>query len=233
MKQKLYDLLKIVLILFVFFNIGRIFSEIFVNIGFDISTFDFKDTAYIEALIGIFLSLIVFILYYKTIIKDYNDFKINFKSNLKKCFMLFGVLLAVKVFASVVTSVLSIVFNVELTQSVNQNIIETLIGSAPVMMFISSVLVAPFIEEIIFRLGLKKIINNNKVFIIISGLIFGLMHVLPSELSLVLIMLQSIIYISLGIALACMYVENKNIFYVIIPHALNNLLGMLAALILL
>ncbi|MDD2504964.1 MAG: CPBP family intramembrane metalloprotease, partial [Bacilli bacterium] len=108
-----------------------------------------------------------------------------------------------------------------------------LIESAPGMMMLSSVIIAPFIEEVIFRLGFKKVIKNKVLFILISGLIFGLMHIIPSSLSLFVLMLQSIIYISLGVVLAYIYEKEKNIYLVIIPHALNNLLGILAALILL
>ena len=51
-------------------------------------------------------------------------------------------------------------------------------------MFISTSILAPIYEEILFRLGFKKCINNKLMFIIISGTLFGLIHIFPTDLSL-------------------------------------------------
>ncbi len=233
MQKKIYNLLKLIIILLIFFYIGPLLGLIFIKIGFDISTFTYVDSAYAEVLLSIILSIILFVFYRKKLIEDYRNFKINLKENLKKSFMLFGILLFVKLTASVSTSILCSVFNIEFLQSDNQNIVESLIGSAPMMMFISSVLLAPFVEEVIFRLGFKEVISSKKAYILTSGIVFGFIHIFPTDLNIVIALIQSIIYVSIGIVLAWMYEKENNIYFVIVAHALNNLLGLLAALILL
>lgn len=233
MKKRLIDIFKLGLILIIFFNIGSIFSFILTKIGFDLDVFNYKDTAYVEVLIGLFLFVLLFLIYKKTIIKDYKLLKEDLINNLKKCFTIFGILLLVKFATAFAVSILSAVLGIEVLQSNNQNIIDSLVKNAPIMMLISSVVMAPFTEEVIFRLGFKKVIKNSNVFIVISGLVFGLIHIMPSTLSLPIILVQSMIYIALGLALAYIYDKEKNIFFVIIPHAMNNLFGILAALLLL
>ena len=55
MKKRLIDIFKLGLILIIFFNIGSIFSFILTKIGFDLDVFNYKDIAYVEVLIGLFL----------------------------------------------------------------------------------------------------------------------------------------------------------------------------------
>ncbi|MDD4187536.1 MAG: CPBP family intramembrane metalloprotease [Bacilli bacterium] len=231
MKERIINLIKLLSILFIFFNIGYIISFIFLKLGFNLEDFSSTGAAYADALISIILFLLILSLYYKSFKNDYTEFKINLNKNIKKCFILFGVLLLVKLGASVITSILAEILKVDFAQSDNQNLLEGLIKVVPIMMIISSVIIAPVIEEGIFRLGFRKVIKNPTIYVLISGLIFGVMHVFPTEHSLVLAILQSVIYVSLGVALACIYLKEKNIYFVIIPHALNNLLGIVAALI--
>lgn len=220
------------MLLVIFFNIGNIFTYLFVKFGFDISLFSFKDTAYADTLIELCLTIIVIIFYYRKFIVDWDEFKKSSKKNWKECIINFGLLFIVKIAASVITSVICLLFGIEFAESNNQMIIELLIHNATLMMLISSVILAPIVEEGIFRLGFKKVIDNKKVYILISGLIFGLMHVFPTDLGIALAIAQSIVYVALGLTLAYIYERKNNIYFVIVPHALNNLLGILAALIL-
>ncbi|NLL02310.1 MAG: CPBP family intramembrane metalloprotease [Mollicutes bacterium] len=232
MQKKVYNLIKLIILLVIFFNIGKIFSCFFVKLGFDLNTFSYKDTAFADTLIELCLTIIVIIFYYRKFIIDWDAFKKNLKLNWQECLKNFILLFIVKIGASILTSIICLIIGIEFAESDNQKIVELLIHNAPIMMLISSVILAPIVEEGIFRLGFKKVINNKKIFIIVSGLVFGLMHVFPVETSLALAVVQSIIYVSLGITLAYMYKRKNNIYFVIIPHALNNLFGLLAALIL-
>ena len=82
-------------------------------------------------------------------------------------------------------------------------------------LILSSVVVGPIIEEIIFRhILVNKLIKfNNRIFtILISSLIFALMH-------------NGIIYtFLLGIILTTIYLKNKNLLYPIIIHSSANLI---------
>ena len=142
-------------------------------------------------------------------------------------------LLLVKALSAYITVFISDIFKVPIDSSENQEAIISLLKSFPISMFIASVFLAPFTEEIIFRLGIKKIFKSNLGFIIVSGFLFGLMHIFPTDIDLTLALIQSITYVSLGCLLAYYYVRYDNIYIIIIIHALNNLLSILATFALL
>lgn len=86
---------------------------------------------------------------------------------------------------------------------------------------ITAILFAPFVEEILFRGCLRRFIKNDIAFIIISGIIFGLLHTI-SEANLLRIIVIGLPYISLGCVLAYSYVKSNNIFTNIGMHMTIN-----------
>lgn len=62
----------------------------------------------------------------------------------------------------------------------NEEAVRNIFGQTPIYMFISAVFIAPLMEELIFRQGIRNIFSNDKVFIIVSGLVFGGLHVFSS-----------------------------------------------------
>ena len=174
---------------------------------------------------------IVYLLYHRSLKKDLNSFKLNYKDYMNKICVYFAVFLGLKICFALVSGILSALLGVPISSSENQNIIDIITNNAPVMMLISTSILAPFVEESIFRLGLRSVIKEKYLFIAISGLVFGFMHIFPTELPLYVALIQSIVYVAMGICLAYMYTETDNIWITIIIHALNNFLSMAAILI--
>ena len=85
-------------------------------------------------------------------------------------------------------------------------------------LILSSVIVGPFIEEIIFRYLLVKNLEkfNNKVFtILIASFVFGIIHT----------GIFNIIYaFLLGVILNIIYLKNKNLLYPLLTHSSANLI---------
>ena len=102
-----------------------------------------------------------------------------------------------------------------------QEIIVETLKVAPIYTFIVTVFVAPILEELIFRLSFKNVIKNKWLFIIISGVIFGAIHVVFS-VNDIYQLLYLIPYCSLGIAFSYMYYETDNILVPISFHILHN-----------
>lgn len=113
----------------------------------------------------------------------------------------------------------------------NQDSIIAMFEKMPLFTFLLSCLYAPFVEETLFRYNLSKLISNKKLFIILSGFIFGLLHVVGkfSSLSEFLYVFQ---YSALGIYLAKTYKESNNIFVTISMHFIQNFLAAILVLIL-
>lgn len=103
----------------------------------------------------------------------------------------------------------------------NENSIRTMFLTKPLFVYFSAVLIAPMIEEIVFRASFYQIFKNKYVFILISGLTFGAIHVLPGLTDLR--QLAFIIPYSIpGIVFAYALYDSKNIFVPMGLHFMHN-----------
>lgn len=109
----------------------------------------------------------------------------------------------------------------------NEQSIRDMFQISPIYTYIAGVVIAPFLEEFVFRFGIRKIIGNDVIFIIISGLIFGSMHVISSA-EVLSDYLYIIPYAIPGFIFAYIYVKSKNIFTSISMHLFHN--GLLMSL---
>ena len=105
-----------------------------------------------------------------------------------------------------------------------------MIISSPLVYGITLILLSPLLEEIVFRMAFKDIFNGLS-FILISGIVFGSIHVIFSITSL-LDLLYLIPYCSLGIIFGIIYNKTDNLSYTYIIHLLHNLLTSIIILVL-
>lgn len=112
----------------------------------------------------------------------------------------------------------------------NQQLINTMFKKMPVYIMFTTLIVAPLTEELIYRKTIKKIFKNEWVFVVMSGSLFGLAHIIYSykEISDFLYIIP---YGILGSAFAFMYNKTKTIFVPIAFHLFHNLLAVLMLLI--
>ncbi len=97
----------------------------------------------------------------------------------------------------------------------------------PIYVYISAVLLAPILEEFVFRLSFKAIFKNNYMYIIASGVIFGILHLLGMKIDN-LFPLYLLSYCSSGISFAYMMAKSNNIFVSTGFHFMHN--GLIMAL---
>ena len=90
----------------------------------------------------------------------------------------------------------------------------------------AAVIWAPIVEETIFRRCLRFFVKNNKLFIILSALIFGLLHTIHEE-SLLNIFVIGLPYMALGGYLAYIYTKTNNLFSNIFSHMFINTLALI------
>ena len=117
----------------------------------------------------------------------------------------------------------SIVISFILKQSVSNNeaLVRQSIELAPIYMLFTCAVVAPIFEEMVFRKSLYGLIKYKWLFILVSGLGFGLLHVLGSYTS-PLDFLYIVPYGSMGCAFAYLLTKTDNIVLPIIIHAIHN-----------
>ena len=94
----------------------------------------------------------------------------------------------------------------------------------------ATILIAPFIEELIFRFSLRKVFKSNILFILISGLLFGIIH-MAGGIASVIDILHFLTYSLMGGYLAVAYVKTDNIFTSITAHFIHNAFTLLLLLI--
>ena len=99
------------------------------------------------------------------------------KDLLSNIIISFGILFGVKFVTAFVTSFILIALGKN-TVVENQALLEQYAQYSMLIMGIGACIIAPICEEFIFRGAIKEVIKNKWVFITVSGLTFGLMHVL-------------------------------------------------------
>lgn len=109
----------------------------------------------------------------------------------------------------------------------NEESIRELFQVNPFFTYFSAVIYAPIIEELVFRRSIRNIIKNDFLFIFISGILFGSLHVI-GNIEYWYDILYIIPYSAPGIAFAYMLTKTNNIFTSIGFHFMHN--GILMAL---
>ncbi len=198
---------------------------IFLLIMFIMPMFDFYNKIP-SFIIYIFILALIFILNYKELISDFKIFIKNFKIYLpfiiKRYFKMLFIMLLVGVPIVLINNGKS---------SSNQILINQMFTYVPFFTFILTTLYAPLAEESIFRLALSKFFNNKTLFIIISGLLFGSLHIIDKFTSLndLLYIFQ---YSALGMCLAKAYSDSNNIYVSISIHFIQNFISAVLVLLL-
>lgn len=182
------------------------------------------NTYYISTQV-IFLVSLMFV-YYRDIQFYLSDFKKNGIAHLKLGFDYWLKGLAIMVVSNIIISYFS---PLELPE--NEQAIRDVLGSNPFLIIISSVIIAPMVEEILFRKIPFDIFKNKKIYVILSGLIFGAFHIIGSGESLYS-WLYVIPYASLGIAFAYTYVKTDNLITSICLHSFHNFITVMQILLL-
>lgn len=218
-------------ILMIFKSIGMmllliLFSTIFFSI-LNINPNNISDKVYVVYLTTseLILTVIYFAIYRKTLVNDFKEFKKDINGNLEFAFRYWAV-----GFAIMVVSNLFITLVLGKTIAGNEEAVRNYIKTAPILMAISTVIFAPINEELTFRKSIRDALNNKWAYVLLSGIIFGGLHVI-SYVSSPLDLVYLIPYCSLGISFALLYYRTNNIFSSISMHMMHNLLSIIIYLL--
>lgn len=184
------------------------------HFGIDITTY--SNTLKYQIIIGIDLSFmfILFLLYRKTLLKDITLYIKYFIKNISTGTKYWIIGLCIMMLSNII---ISYYFP---GGSANEEAVQNIIKQVPIYMVFSTIIYAPFVEELIFRKSIRDIIDNDYLYIIISGLTFGFVHTLAGST------LHELIYIipygALGSCFAIMHVKTKNIYTSMTFHMIHN-----------
>ena len=92
----------------------------------------------------------------------------------------------------------------------------------PILVSIMAI-TSSFVEELVFRYTLRTVFKNKIVFIVVSSVIFGLLHGIG---------VATLLYVLIGVFLAVIYLKtDENIAACTICNLINNLHGIILAVI--
>lgn len=168
--------------------------------------------------ISIILTTSIIFILKKDLKNDYKDFKKNKNQYFNTYFKYWLISIALMALSTLIIQNLSNQITPE-----NEELIKELFKINPIFTFASAVLIAPILEELVFRKSLRLIFNNELIFIIFSSIIFGAFHVLGGS-NIMFIVPYSIPAIFFALA----FLKSNNIFVPISLHFIHN--GLLMSL---
>lgn len=178
-----------------------------------------KITPQLEVLLGCFsnliLLMILFFMYRIDLRREWKNFTKNLNYSMDSCFKYWCIGLAGMLVANIIIGSF-----LNLGQAENEELVQGMIVALPSVMLLNAGIVAPIIEELIFRKAFRDAIKGKWPFILISGLVFGLMHVLVATTWAEVLFF--IPYASLGCAFAYMYYDTDSVFAPMLAHLFHN-----------
>ncbi len=221
-ETKVFEFLKGIGTIILYFAVSLIVSYLFRNLTYHenvvIATI-FQTLSYV-----ILLSVLILV-YHKRLWHDFKNFKKEYVGvALKNWIIGLGAMMIANIIISnfVGTSV-----------SVNEDANRVLLASYPISSVISMVILGPLIEEITFRASFKKAFSKWYTFALVTGLVFGAMHIqsflVTKDFTELLYLLP---YSTLGFFFAKAYYETDNIFTSYLSHVFHNGLCVILLIIL-
>ena len=178
------------------------------------------------------IACLAIILLKRELVKDLSVLKeSSVKAVIKNILLSFAFYIISVIVAGILVSVISQLAEVNLVDANNNQlaITEMISYSAVVSAFLTCVL-APFVEEIIYRKLIFSFIAkyNGVVAVIVSSALFAFMHEYSSLISYSVsqVLINSIPYFLMGVTFCVVYKKTNNIFYSIIVHALANVFAL-------
>lgn len=166
--------------------------------------------------------LILIIVYRKMLLGKLKDYGRNFSryfSDGIKCWVIgFAVMAVSNVILSYVTGDIA----------ANEEANREFISGNLFLGFYSVVIMAPFVEEMIFRFGIRRIVFSDKWFPLVTAIMFGLAHIVFANTSSILEYFYVIPYGALGYAFGYIYAKTDNIYSSMVLHALHNFISFMA-----
>ena len=173
------------------------------------------------------LSLICAYVIFKDFIKDnFIKFKEHLFENVAWS-MTFGIA-SVYIFSIIANIIINLLIDTSSHSAANQTLFETYLGSSMLWMIVQSVIIAPMLEEFIFRgLIFRTLRKYNKVLAhIVSSFVFGFIHIYTGLFAGDLSQLAYLFsYGLMGFAFSIAYEKKGTIFVPITIHMLNNFIA--------
>lgn len=217
MKKELKNMLIGISVLLLYLLSDYIYSFILILFNINFNNLNITQKTICNLSFEFVLILLIGFIYRKKIIADLKNIKkCHFSNYIKYWICALGLMLISNIIINMFTSI---------DTSTNQEEIVNIFSKAPIYTFILTVFFAPILEELVFRLSFRKMFKTDTLFIIISGIFFGFMHV--TSPSCFAELLYIIPYSIPGIIFAYVLAKTDNILIPIGLHFIHNSIMMI------
>ena len=152
-------------------------------------------------------------LYRKKIMTDIKSFKVKY--------VIMAALTAI--FLAIASTLISALFEMLNIPMENQSMIVDAMKKMPVATSIVLIVLAPIVEEFVFRYSIFTFTKNPRNAIFVSSILFAVIHGIG---------IATLLYFFMGACLGLLYYKtNKNIGVSILAHAINNALSVISMLL--
>jgi hypothetical protein len=209
---------KSIFVILLYYIFYEIMIKVMSLIGLNISDFSSLQKIITFTIFDILLIISLYFIYKKDLKKEFLLFKNNFKEFVEKYtkYWLLGIVLM-----SIINSIIMFITPSDVAN--NEELVRGLIDKFPLYGFFSAALVAPFVEEIVFRKTFKDIIKNKYLLLIICGLTFGTIHVIESYTKIT-DLLYIFSYGVFGSVFAYIYYKTNTVFTSMFFHFIHNIM---------
>ena len=220
LNSKIFRIVLCIIVITSMFYLPSCFNAILKYIGIK--------NEYLSYILALFIYfLVIAFVYFQELRDEFYTFKNNFKVCLDNGFKYWMLGFFIMIVSNLVINYLIMGGNIAANEELNRQAI----AANPLWYTaLSIVVIAPLIEELLFRKSTDKIFKKEIYYCIFSALLFGFAHVL-ADLSSILNLLYIIPYGALGYGLALMDRKTNTTFTSIMFHSLHNLFTLVLILL--
>lgn len=223
--KTLVTILKSIAVLSFYFLYSNIFIFILMLLGVNFENINKNTLVIISFVIDISLALSLYFIYKKDLKEEFIVFKNNWKEFITKNFKYWYIGL---ILMSISNLIINIITSNDMAN--NEQLVRNMINKYPLYGVFSVVIIAPFVEEIVFRKTFRDVIKNKYVLMAVCGIAFGLVHVIQTYENFG-DLLYIIPYGVFGTVFAYMYHKTNTIFTSMSMHFFHNSLLLIIGLI--
>ncbi len=200
MNKEIKQLLKLITIFLVYFIYTTVISNI-------LGIFKINDEVIISFIADLIFFLGIVILYKDDLKKGFIKFIKNYSFLKKVLFVIKWVVILFTI--NIIGGVITEIIHPSLTEDGNTNAIYSLASISTFYTIFKTLIFATITEELLFKKSIREVITNNIAFIIVSGLIYALINIMYTDIT-VLTVIDLFQYFIFSSVLSYIYVKNED-----------------------
>jgi len=216
MKNKIINIIKYALVFLLYYSFPYIFDFLLEILNVNLENFSRTALIVFIYIMEIIPLLFLVFIYRKQLKNEFKEYKKDFYKNIDDYLRLW---LFALILMTLSNSIISIFTQSDISN--NEEAVRNMTDILPLYSLFSTCIAAPIGEELAYRKTIGNIFSNKSVAIAMSGIIFGLAHVIGTYTGII-DLLYIIPYGLFGSVFMYMYLKSNSIWTTITIHFIHN-----------